>query len=79
MPKSKSPPTASFEKTMELAPLLMEIFDFQGSSNDLGDTDVLSMLILSAITVSDADDHPMAADEVAFSLDLPVRNGEKQA
>ena len=63
---------------MELAPLLMEIFDFQGSSNDLGDTDVLSMLILSAITVSDADDHPMAADELGFSRS-PRQNGEKQA
>jgi predicted transcriptional regulator len=74
MTKGKSPPEtpASFDTVMELAPLFMELFDFVRTSNDLHDIDPISTLILATVTVSDDDNQPMTAEDIALFLGTPL-------
>ena len=53
MAKSKSPPEipASFDQLMELAPLLMDLYDLVQTTNDLDNIDPISTMILATVTV----------------------------
>ena len=76
MAKSKSPPEipASFDQLMELAPLLMDLYDLVQTTNDLDNIDPISAMILATVTVGDAYDDPMTAEDIAFCLDFtPLR------
>jgi hypothetical protein len=75
MAKSKSPPEipASFDQLMELAPLLMDLYDLVQTTNDLDNIDPISTMILATVTVGDAYDDPMTAEDIAFCLDTPLR------
>ena len=55
-----------------VAGLFLELLEFSQSTNELGENgDPLSTLILSAVSVAEADGKPMTADDVAFYFDIP--------
>ena len=72
MAKSLPEIPVSFEQIMELAPLLLELFDLQRSMNDLPHIDPVSALLLAMVNVSEADGNPMLVEEVAFAFGMPV-------
>jgi hypothetical protein len=75
MAKSKSPPEipASLDQLMELAPLLMDLYDLVQTTNGLDNIDPISTMILATVTVGDAYNDPMTAEDSAFCLDTPLR------
>jgi len=56
--------------------LFLELLDFSQSTNELGKAgDGMSTLILSAVSVAEADGKPMTADDIAFYFDI-ARTGD---
>jgi hypothetical protein len=75
MAKSKSHPEipSSFDQLMELATLYMDLSDLMRTSNDLDNLDLISTIILATVTVGDADDQPVTAEDIAFLIGTPLK------
>jgi hypothetical protein len=59
-----------------VAVLFLELLEFSQSTNDLGEnSDPLSTLMLSAVSVAEVDGKPMTADDIAFYFDI-ARTGD---